>query len=260
MNHKEILQHLQSPGYYVIPNYLSKEECQSLVKHLDKIFTENDDKVQRDFKEGMGGDKRLFGLENTHPTIWNYIFENPYLNIFKKHTENIDLCPETVLAGIVERVDGEVINSGGGWHRDPGSQYGKKIKTILYLSDVTSENGPLTIVPDSRITDVGQGKYRKNVEGCHRGLRICDEFIKELITQGKEPVELVAEAGTMILVDVSNIHMGKPIGKGERYSLTNYFQHSQKSATAHLRTIRKHYIENNSKYETLTYRPPRVDF
>lgn len=244
IDQKEILQHLQSPGYYVIPNYLSNGECQRLREHLDKIFTENNGKVQKDFKEGMGGDQRLFGLENTDSTIWKYLFKNPYLEIFKEHTENSDLCPETVLAGIVEEIEDKVINSGGGWHRDPGSQYGKKVKTILYLSDVTSENGPFTIVPESRISDVGQGIYREDAKGCHTGLRICNEFIEELITQGKEPVEIVAKAGTVVLADVSNIHMGKPIKSGKRYSLTNYFQHSQKSASGHLRAIRKHYIEN----------------
>lgn len=245
MNSKKILEHLRSSGYYIIPKYFSRYECERLIKHIDRLMEKYPNKIQCDFKEGMGGDYRLFGLENTDQLIHKSLFENEYFNLIQTHTQNPDVSPCTALAGVVEKIGGQVTNSGGGWHRDPGSQYGDKIKTIIYLNDVGSQNGPFTIIPESRISDVGIGSFRADTEKCHKGLRVCDDFIKELGSQGKNPIELTGEAGTLILVDVGNIHMGKPIEEGKRYTLTNYFQYNSRSSESFKKRNRKHYINSS---------------
>lgn len=186
---KDILEKLRSTGYCVIPNYLSAYECERLTRHIDSCMTNYVDKVQRDFKEGLGGDYRLFGLENTDKAIYDTLYNNEYLDVLRIYVNNPETTPCTVMAGVIEapvdRTDRSKINSGGGWHRDPGTQHCTKVKTIIYLTDVSSTNGPFTIIPNSLASQVGTGRTR--TEDCpkiHQGLRIYDDFVEELATKG----------------------------------------------------------------------------
>ena len=51
MDTKNILEHLRSPGYYIVPNYFTKTECQRLVKLIDeqmkKYPQKNSERLQR---------------------------------------------------------------------------------------------------------------------------------------------------------------------------------------------------------------------
>lgn len=251
---KAILNQLRTTGYSIIPDYLSKEECQTLKKHVDICMRKYSHKVQRDFKEDLGGDYRLFGLERTNETIYNILHNNEYFDVLKEYA-GVNTTPCTVLANILKadpKHPGKILNSGGGWHRDPGTQHCTKVKTILYLTDVDTNSGPFTIIPSSRKSDVGLGTVR-DPETCppiHRNLRICDSFVEELEEQGRSPVEVLGKAGTLILVDVGNIHRGKPIDisscdnnntTNERYALTNYFGTDQRSSDSFKRN-KTHFI------------------
>lgn len=242
----QVLTNLKLFGYHVIPNFLSQAECERLRKHIDDIMgKQGGHKVQRDFKEGLGGDHRLFGLENTDKVIYDTLYNLPFFDALKSHTQENTLTPCTVMAGFISSSDKSeqtMINSGGSWHRDPGTQYGTRVKTIIYLSDVSKKNGPFTIIPNSRASDVGIGHVREDCARVHQGLRIYDDFVEELRIQGKIPVEVTAQAGTMIIVDVGNIHRGKPIQKGIRYSLTNYFE-SNPYRSNNFKRNNKHFID-----------------
>lgn len=241
----EVLAQLKNTGYCIIPGYLSEEECQRLKRHVDVCMDENHNKIQRDFKEGLGGDYRLFGLEKTDETIYNTLYKNEYFDILKTYSKNPDLLPCTVLAGVLRSDTGlGKINSGGGWHRDPGTQYGTKVKTVIYLTDVDTKDGPFTIIPNSKESDVGVGIVREDCPPVHKNLRICDSFVTELAKQGKTPVEVLGKAGLLVLVDVGNIHMGKPIepNSNARYTLTNYFSFDQKGSDSFKRLNKAHFV------------------
>jgi hypothetical protein len=249
---------LRSFGYYVIPHYLSRSECERLQRHIDLYMEKYPNLVQRDFKEGLGGDCRLFGLENTDKCIYDTLYHNEYFDALKTYTDDwqqphregkeYTLTPCTVMAGRISPSEDKSvkINSGGSWHRDPGTQYRTKVKTILYLNDVDATNGPFLVIPGSRVEQVGVGKVRENTEKMHQGLRICDDFVEELRKNGKEPVQITSEAGTMILIDVGHIHMGKQIEQGTRYTLTNYFQPGGKNSE-YFKKNNKHFINEADK-------------
>ena len=242
----KVLKQLRDTGYCIIPGYLSTEECHRLTKHIDVCMSENQNKIQRDFKEGLGGDYRLFGLEGTDETIYNSLYKNKYFDILKTYSRNPEITPCTVLAGILRSDPNlEKVNSGGGWHRDPGTQYGTKVKTIIYLTDVDSTSGPFTIIPNSKESDVGVGIVREDCPEVHKNLRIYDSFVAELEKQGKKPVEVLGKAGLLVLVDVGNIHMGKPIEptSSARYTLTNYFAFNQKGSDSFKRRNKDHSVQ-----------------
>ena len=53
------------------------------------------------------------------------------------------------------------------------------------------------------------------------------------------PIELTGKAGDLIIVDVGNIHRGKVIEEGVRYSLTNYYQKDAQTSERYCKTIKK---------------------
>lgn len=201
------------------------------MKHIDKMMNKHKDKVQRDFKEGMGGDYRVFGLENTHYMIRKSFCNFEYMYELREYC-GMNIFPCTVLGGIIKNIDGKVINSGGSWHRDPPARLPyKRMKAIIYLTDVTEKNGPFTFIPNTRYTDLNDNNTM---------LRVSQDFVDKL---DSKPIELYAKAGTMIIADITNIHRGKPIIEGNRYSMTYYFKNDQKGLKSFKRMLeRKNYI------------------
>lgn len=125
-------------------------------------------------------------------------------------------------------------------NRDPGSQYSDKVKMLVYLNDVGPQNGPFTIIPNSRKADFdASAGVRQDAKGCHKGLRFYDEYIDLIASTGMKPIELTGQAGDLILADVGNIHRGKPIEEGVRYSLTNYYQRNKKTSDAYRNRMKK---------------------
>lgn len=228
---ENIVDELNKNGYYVVENYFSSDECAKLVKHIDYMMKKHKDKIQRDYKEGMGGDYRIFGLENTHYLIRKSFYNFEYMSSLKKYC-GMNVFPCTVLGGIVKAISGKTINSGSSWHRDPPSKLPyKRIKAIIYLTDVTEKNGPFTFIPNTRYTDLNDNNTM---------LRISEEFVSNL---DQDPVEFHAKAGTMIIADITNIHRGKPIVEGNRYSMTYYFKNDQRGSESFKRMLRrKNYI------------------
>ena len=115
---------------------------------------------------------------------------------------------------------GHEYGSGGTWHRD---SYNRQFKSLIYLNDVTEENGPFQIIADSHKSE--QIRIDKKIASLeemqssfpHKTIqKIIDDDPSRLRT-------LIGKAGTMILVDTSAIHRGTPLQSGNRYALTNYF-------------------------------------
>ena len=72
---KHILKNLRTCGYHRVPNYFDQNECQRLITLIDDQMKKYPNRVQRDFKEELGGDFRIFGLENIDETVHKFLFE-----------------------------------------------------------------------------------------------------------------------------------------------------------------------------------------
>jgi hypothetical protein len=87
----------------------------------------------------------------------------------------------------------------------------KFIKIFFYLKDVTPENGPHCFVRGSHL--------KRPYELLRRGYsRISDEDIQKYYPK-EDILELCGEAGTILVVDTSGFHKGKPLINGERLLL-----------------------------------------
>jgi hypothetical protein len=123
------------------------------------------------------------------------------------------------------RIDATAENngSGDGWHRDA---HGFQFKSILYLSDVTDENGPFEYLPGSHkqwraAIDIAIG----SLPGAPN-TRYEPEAIDRMVSRlGFRRWRYAASAGTLILANTSGLHRGSPLASGCRYALTNYFYH-----------------------------------
>ena len=88
----------------------------------------------------------------------------------------------------------------------------------MYLNDVTPENGPFQIIPKS--SSLNFHILKTNTPDKYQ---FTDNEIQNYISSSDQIKEITAKAGTLVLFDTNCIHRGKPITKGTRYALTNYY-------------------------------------
>ena len=202
---------LNEKGYHIIKNYLPAEFCAQTTESLKEGFS----KYKKFIRDS--DDKRIFGVE---------LFLNGarYLATDEKFSDLSDLvnsersrCAFTLGAWLKTGANG---SSGGGWHRDA---FLSQFKAMLYLTDVTEENGPFELLPEShKLRNVLKGISKAKLK--HWQSRLSDEDVGrvEQSTTLKRRT-FTGKAGTLILFNSTAIHRGKPIVNGERISLTNYY-------------------------------------
>ena len=123
------------------------------------------------------------------------------------------------MAAKLEAAEGNK-GSGGGWHRDHPNV--KQSKSIVYLTDVSLQNGPFQYIEGSHTSRaVYRDCYKYGYDQFQS--RFTEQEVQYLLENEPERLKtFTAEAGTVILTDTRGIHRGKPIETGERYALTNY--------------------------------------
>ena len=91
------------------------------------------------------------------------------------------------------------------------------------MSDVNNKNGPFQIINNTG-----------NIKSNFKILRILKNNVFNTRFKNSDVIKITKKlnlkintlkgsAGTLILVDTSNIHRGSPIMAGKRYALTNYY-------------------------------------
>jgi hypothetical protein len=213
--YQNIISELEAHGYYVEQNFLSKDLCVNLIAVMENFIKNNPDKI---WKDKNGSDHRIFGIENV----------SKEMNMLSKHQFPVSIgvdylkTPIDLLMMMGNRVvyKDNNLGSGGGWHKD---SYGKQYKSILYLSDVTYENGPFELVLNSNKILFNFNLFFKTNKKFPDTRFENDEVMKLIDFNRKKIVRVTGKAGTLILVDTSLLHRGAPIKNGNRYALTNYF-------------------------------------
>ncbi len=212
---RTILDTIKKTGFYVWPDFYDAERCKLLRAEIDRVAVEHKDKVSCD---DLIGDTRLFGAEKVSDLINEYN-KDPVLQKLSDlyHAQHAP-APFTMAA----RLEPNDINKNKdhGWHRD---SLRRQFKSIIYLSDVTEENGPYQYIAQSHhmrniLTDSMQGKIP------YMSVAIKPESAQSIISQNPARLKTVTgEAGTLILTDTTGIHRGSTIKSGMRYALTNYY-------------------------------------
>jgi hypothetical protein len=209
---RELLEKIKEKGYVVLENYFDSEYCQKCIEDFEWMLENKKEFVQK------SQDHRVYGAEELSENIKK--FSN--LELFDKLANaymGVPTCNGFSLAAKLETPDQE-FGSGGTWHRD---SYFRQFKSIMYLNDVDETNGPFQVIIDSHKTE------QKAIDKKLAGLKELDSSFNQqqmdkILKHNPERLHtLTGKAGTVILVDTSILHRGKPLESGIRYSLFNYF-------------------------------------
>ena len=157
----------------------------------------------------------MFGAEKFSKKIDKYFSDKFIINLgsiyFGRRLKNLMTMANKVVP------NKKKLGSGGGWHRDDvNTQY----KAILYLNNTNKDTGAFELIKKSNtflniIFD--SLKLKINI----LNTRIPNNKIQMLNSKRKKII--TGKAGTLIIVDTSLIHRGRPLKNGKRYALTNYY-------------------------------------
>ena len=203
-------------GVFVVENFLPESDCNTYMDLIDDYIADNENSVWRD---EVGADERIYFAEKHIPVFSDFFCDEFIRKVLKGYT-GCSVPVGFVLGNKLSLVDGN-LGSGGGWHRD--TLVSHQFKAILYLSDVTSNNGPFQYVR-------GSNRKRSLLKAFFRGestfgkTRFSDAEIQtHLDLEGNDVMTFTGKKGTLLLVDTKGIHRGMPLSTGHRYALTTYF-------------------------------------
>ena len=223
--HKNWFDDLKTQGYTIVHDYMNKEECKKAVIDLKSTFEQYPNFTHKN------EDKRIFGIEQILPVARGLAQDLDLLELGEIVNKEQTYCAFT-LGNWLE--SGKSGSSGDGWHRDSFySQY----KALLYLTDVTEDNGPFELLPRSHhLRSVLIGIEKADLKYMQN--RISNDEVcrlEELLSTPRKTI--TGSAGTLVLFNSSSIHRGRPIQFGERLALTNYYI----PVSRDLRDIRKQF-------------------
>lgn len=209
---KEIIYNLNKSGFYVINDYYTIDQIQNFTHELIKNFKEFSHKIKK------FDDERFMGIENYSNLISSFS-EDEYTNRISNIINNeITRCVFT-MGNILDskRLNG---SSGNGWHRD---SFVSQFKSMLYLTDVDENNGPLEIIPKSHLFKNVILLTKKKILKFNQ-FRIADNLIEKIeIILNQKRKKIIGKSGSLLLFNSTLIHRGSPIKTGKRIALTNYY-------------------------------------
>jgi hypothetical protein len=214
--YQKYLQILKKDGIVQINNFYSSELCDLIKNDLDYLFNSKKELIK---KFDNSGDDRIFNAENYSFMIKSFSNNNEIKNIGSIYF-NTEIDSVTTLANKLVYNPMRKFGSGGDWHRD---NYNTEVKSMLYLTDVKEENGPLEIIKNSQhFLNILKANFK--LKNKFPNTRFSNDEIQYFIKNNNLNTRLVTgNKGTLVLFDSSSIHRGSPIKKGERYALTNYY-------------------------------------
>jgi len=190
------------------------DDCAKACVEIDRVIAEYPEYVNKNAK----ADKRVYGANNASTLVDEFAKNEELLSIASAYNRKTTTTAFTLAARMPTSVDNQ--GSGEGWHRDA---FLRQFKAILYLSDVGPKNGPFQFIQDSHLgSQIVQDVKNGNLK--YMQYRIEEEKIARILANKSDRLKTyTGRAGTLILVDTSAVHRGKPIQAGTRYALTNYY-------------------------------------
>lgn len=222
IDEKKLVDEIDQSGVTVIPNFLNNSECASLIDIFDNL--------EEKYSVSFESDKRIFGIERISKLHNELFATNKMIKKVGAAAVNSELDLQCTLAGKLYYKDKNT-GSGGGWHRD---SFSKQFKAIVYLTDVSEDNGPFQYIERShQISQIHTVLFKMPKTKNAASTRYSESDIRKIVDICKTRINTyTASAGTLILVDPRGLHRGMPIKIGKRYALTNYL------------IAKKHHIKN----------------
>jgi hypothetical protein len=210
------LRQLGEDGCAFIEDFWPQERCRKAIEAIDRAIESPADTHK--WVDDEQSDTRLYFAERVGGEPRAY-FEDPFIKRLRLRYTGFDSGDSLLLAARMRYVPGNR-GSGGGWHRD--SPHRSQFKALLYLTDVTSSNGPFEFIAGSHRVVDSVGLLLRGLTKPNQ-YRFLDEEVARLVTGGARPISFCKPAGTVLLVDTKGIHRGRPIESGLRYAMTHYF-------------------------------------
>jgi hypothetical protein len=204
---------LRSKGFFQINNFISEYECDDLTNIIDKHTSK-----KYCWRDKYDSDVRIYGIENLEKKFKNIFDRNNLYNIYKKYISVNNIYETIMAAKMVYKAENP--GSGGGWHRDTTNQ--RQLKFILYLSDVDESNGCFQYISKSHKLKM---KLKSKIVLNNSIVKQRYTHEETMLISQKLDLKLksfVGQKGTLIVVDTSGLHRGKPMEGGVRYAVTNY--------------------------------------
>ncbi len=240
-NHSEdvqlIIKEIKKDGFCVVPDFYSKQQCDSLKKEIDRIIKKRKKEEKYLWLGAKGADKRCFCAEDDSDEIKEFFADNLCLDVAQNYF-GAKIINSNTLAAKINYAPGN-IGSGEGWHRD-GDNF--QFKAMVYLSDVKLKDGPFQIIKQShKLINVIRDSLimKSDVDST----RYSSSQIQRVIEREPDKHKvLTAKAGTLIFADTSCLHAGLPLKvDGERYALFNYYFPSYYDITTRRNIYKKAY-------------------
>lgn len=203
---------LKRNGYTVIRSYC-KDTAQL------RLILEDFWKHDKAWHDSSGSDTRIWGgFEKSHDCFEGlFVKDKSLLKFYQKYISRNRLASVLMANKIVPTESN--LGSGGTWHRD--DRDGRQLKFILYLTDVSSENGNFRYIKRTHRL-VNKLMVPFIVKSKMSKYRFDSHEINRMVKSGFEIDDVTGRAGDLIIVDTSGIHRGSPIKTGVRIAITNY--------------------------------------
>lgn len=192
-------------GYQVIENLLSDELCDKLVQDISNKIEIG----EISWKDKESSDYRIMGYNHSDNEILNEIDKLVKRN-FDQYVGSLKNFKFFRMANIVIPKRGN-LGSGGGWHRDSLNR--RQLKLMIYLTDVSSSNGPFEYIEGSHGL---AHKLRFNLISSNVRFGAFEKIV-----HAKSRI-FTAPKGTGIIFDSSGVHRGNPIDSDKRVAITYY--------------------------------------
>jgi hypothetical protein len=228
---------LARDGICIVPDFIDAGACARMREEFLALFDSYPSAIH---KVATGADWRIFGAERASPAVREFA---AHARLMEAAECSLGLGAKNAFT-MANRIRAEAGNlgSGSGWHRD---SFFDQFKAILYLTDVTEENGPFEFL-------LGSHRMRKKLEDrlayrmpLHTP-RVTEESVAALIAREPERRRVaLGSAGTLVLADTTGIHRGRPLVAGERIALTNYYYPARglsERTFHHFRPVLGHHI------------------
>ncbi len=204
---------LRENGILTLPGFYPAADCERAIAEFHRLEQAFPEHVR------VRSDRRLFGANHASAELRRFA-EHPRLVALAQEFYARPAVSCITLAAYLPFTENNQ-GSGEGWHRD---SHRPQFKSILYLTDVTEQNGPFQIVAGSHRT-VDMLLDTASEGFARRTTRLDDAHVASIVERRypRGIDTITGPAGTLILVDTSAIHRGKPIEQGQRYALTNYY-------------------------------------
>jgi hypothetical protein len=214
---KEMVSRLTADGYCVVPDFLPRETADMLARASDAVYESHRQYVSL---ESNGSDQRIYGVDRVCPPF-RLPEQMAQINELSRAFYWSSRVAWFQMLGRITASD-QNLGSGSGWHRD--SPFSHQFKAILYLSDVTADNGPFEFIRGTHRRDSLAAVCESlNLPGSQ--YRFQADQIERLVQAQvvPPPTTFIGGRGTLLLIDSRGLHRGQPLRTGTRLAVTRYY-------------------------------------